>query len=241
MRWTSVLAVASLVLALAGPSFAAPDPTAQADAIFAQAKAATGGAAWDRLQGWHERGEIRRQDGQVGYEAWIDMRTLSMVSSHTADGGTVIRGFDGRTTWVIDPAGGVRLDASPGQLAAARTGAYFSVYGFFFPNRFPAQRTYVGPQSMGGAVYDVIRVTPAGGYPLDIWIDRTNHRVGALVDPDKAHPTITLLTDYRPAGGVLTPFTVETSLGGPHAVRIQRVSDLDFAAPDPAHFVAPEP
>jgi hypothetical protein len=34
---------------------------------------------------------------------------------------------------------------------------------------------------------------------------------------------------------------VETSLGGPHAVRIQRISDLDFTAPDPAHFVAPEP
>lgn len=241
MRWASVLAVASLVIVMAGPAFAAPDPSTLADAILVQAKAATGGPAWDRLQGWHEQGVIERPDGKVGYEVWIDMRNLSMVSSRTTDGATIIRGFNGRTSWMVDPAGGVRLDQSASQLAAARTSAYFSAYGFFFPTRLPAQRTYVGPQSMSGAVYDVVRVTPAGGDPLDIWIDRATHRIGAMVDPDKAHPAIILLTDYHSVAGVLAPFTIETSFGGPHPARIQHISGLDFAAPDPARFTQPEP
>lgn len=241
MRWASVLAVVALVLAFARPGAAAPDPTVQADAILAQAKAATGGAAWDRLQGWHERGVVQRSDGQVAYEAWIDLRGLSMVSSRTVDGSTVIRGYNGKTTWVIDPAGGVRLDQSAAQLMGGRMSAYFSAYGFFFPNRFPAQRAYVGPQSSGGVIYDVVRVTPAGGQPMDLWVNRASHRIGAMVDPDKTRPMIALLTDYRPAGGILAPYTVETSFGAPRAARIQRISAFDFNPLDPSRFTPPEP
>jgi hypothetical protein len=241
MRWAGVLVIAAFAVVFAGQGSAAPDPTAEADAILAHAKAASGGGAWDRLQGWHERGVIVRRDGQVDYEAWIDMRDLAIVNTRTADGATVVHGSDGRASWIIDPAGGVRFDTTSNGLAASRRNAYFSIFGYFFPKRFAAQRVYVGPQVSGGVTYDVVRVTPADGSPMELWIDRATHRIGALVDPDKAHPMIALLSDYRPVGGVMVPFTVATSFGGPRAAIVQHIGAYDFGPPDPSRFTPPQP
>lgn len=247
MRWVGVWTVVAFAAVFAGQPYVAASgmspqaAAAEGDFILAQAKAAAGGDAWDRLQGWHERGVIQRGDGQVTYETWIDLGGLGIVSTRTMDDSTVVHGADSRTSWVIDPAGGVRLDASPAQLAEGRRNAYFSAFAFFQAQRYPAQRQYVGTQLMGGATYDVVQVTPSGCAPMDLWIDRKTHRIGAIVDPDKANPLIALLADYRPTQGVLLPYTIAESFGGPRAASVQHVAAYQFSPIDPSRFSEPQP
>ncbi|MDR3512392.1 MAG: hypothetical protein P4L73_12215 [Caulobacteraceae bacterium] len=237
-----IFALAAFSAALfGGASVAAPASMAPADVLLAQAKAATGGPAWDRLQGWHERGVDNRPGQAIAYEAWIDLRSLAIVNVHTVDEVPVTRGGDGRTTWVIDPAGGVQIDPNPQAVAGARRSAYFSAYGFFFPDRLPARRAYVGPLVSNGATYDVVRVTPGDGAPMDIWIDRATHRVTAFVDPDRRHPTIALLADFRPVDGVLLPHTVAQSGGGVKPTSVEHVAAYDFNPAEAGRFTPPAP
>jgi hypothetical protein len=224
---------------LAGPAFASTDSTALADSILDQAKAVSGGAAWDRLQGWHERGVIERGDDQIDYEVWLDLHKPGMVSQIVAPGRWQTRGFDGRVAWLIDPSYGAIADPAANAIAEARRNDYFGLYGFFFPGRFHAKRDYVGPRAARDKIYDVVRVTPDGAAAMDLWIDRQTHQLTAVVDPDKAHPLIAYLKDFKPVEGVLLPFTILQSTDGSKTVSVRRVDAYDFARVDPKRFVSP--
>ena len=64
--------------------------------IVSMVKAASGGAAWDRLEVMHDAGQIITESGQVSrYEHWSDLRTLSTRAG--SGGGDMI--FDGRVAY----------------------------------------------------------------------------------------------------------------------------------------------
>ncbi|OYY91064.1 MAG: hypothetical protein B7Y45_05085 [Sphingomonas sp. 28-66-16] len=54
--------------------------------------------------------------------------------------------------------------------------------GFFFPDRFPATVSYRRSAREGGRRFDIIRVTPQGSRPLDIWFDRRTHLIKRVID-----------------------------------------------------------
>jgi hypothetical protein len=238
--------VLALVLAMMGAAVmagqaSAVDPSAQADALLRQSKAASGGAAWDRLGGWHERGVIERAGGETSYEIWLDVRRPGMVSQITAAGRWQTRGFDGKTTWVIDASDGASADAGAKAVSEARRNDYFGHYGFYFPDRFAAKREYLGAQAINNITYDVVRVTPDGGAAMDLWIDRGTHRLTALDDPTQTPATITTLTDFRQVSGVLLPFAVTQKAVGSPAVSRRRIASYDFDPVDPKRFASPTP
>jgi hypothetical protein len=82
-----------LLLAAGCESSASDEPGLQ---IVSMAKAATGGAAWDRLQIMHDAGQVILGSGQVlRYEHWVDLRTLSTRASS----GTGYMISDGRVAY----------------------------------------------------------------------------------------------------------------------------------------------
>jgi hypothetical protein len=236
-----VLAAISGVL-IAGSVGASPSQEDQADAILAGAKAVTGGAAWDQISGWHEQGTIERDGGHIRYETWLDIHRPGMISQVSGGGGRwQTRGFDGRTTWVIDDSNGAAADPSEKAMREARQGDYFSLYGFFFPHRFAAKRAYVGARATAVGTFDVVRVTPEGSGPMDLWIDRKTHQLSAVVDPDPAHPLIAFLGDFKPTDGVLLPYTVMQSGAAAAHVSVRHVVAYDFSPVDPTRFASPAP
>src|SRR5580704_15278236 len=80
---------------------AAPDPRAQA--VLAAAKAASGGAAWDQMPGWHEVGI----HNGARYETWLDPYRYGMTTQETRDGKTSDHRFNGQTIWRRNMAGEV--------------------------------------------------------------------------------------------------------------------------------------
>ncbi|MDR3512386.1 MAG: hypothetical protein P4L73_12185 [Caulobacteraceae bacterium] len=232
--------LAALVLiVLAGPAAAQDDPAARAAALLAQAKAASGGAAWDRLAGWRESGTAIIGEAQGDYDTWCDLHRLGMANHHVLAGAAQTRGFDGATVWLVDGAGQLHTSQAPLQLAIARQGAYVSAWGFFFPERFATQRVYIGSASADGADFDIVRATPEGGLPMELWIDRKTHLITRMVDRSGPRTSVAVLSDFRSIGGVVTPFVVAESDGDPKHTLELHLTAIDFGPIDPARFAPP--
>ncbi len=212
---TAFLAISFISLAFASPVFVSP---AQADEtgehLMMQLKQASGGAALDRLSGFHEIGTLGQGDHGVTYETWGDFRHLRSVSTMTQGGQKLTRGYDGRNTWTIGPDGEVRTETSPSALAEARLSSYLTIGGYFYPDRFPASFVSRGPQYVDGVSYDVVRVTAEGCAPVDFWLDRESHLLKRLTGMDQGVPFTGVVRRYHEVGGVMIPFEIMQTIGG---------------------------
>jgi hypothetical protein len=204
----------AVALALASAAAFRPARAGTADpalAVIAAAKAAMGGAAWDRIAGWHERG----RHGAVSYETWLDFRRYGARYASTRDGVTRVNGFNGRVVWDQASDGKVTISRDAGRLAEARQSAYASSFAFFLTRRFQAGFEYLGGQAEAGASFDVVRVTPEGATPIEVWVDRSTHLLNRFVDRSGAKPVTVRASDYRPVGAIRQPFRLDISDGDP--------------------------
>jgi hypothetical protein len=166
------IVAAAMAIALGACASTPPTPEAQGRRLVDQMKAAMGGSAWDSKSTFHKSGTAERGGQHVTYEAWGDMRNLKVLSLQSVGGPSFGGGFDGVVSWGRGPDGQVRTNASPEAIANARFGAYLSMSGWFFPDRFPATFVSRGRQSADGHDYDVVEVTPQGApYPVQLWLD----------------------------------------------------------------------
>ena len=204
MRWAiAILAAALATAASAAPSGSAPD--AKADALMAQCRAASGGAALDRHDAFHETGTILR-DGHAGtYEMYGDLHALRTAGVHTLDGKYGGGGFDGAVAWHIGPEGKVSTTTDPAALREARASAYFTLSAFNWPGRFPARFAYVGRKTYQGRPFEVVRVTPEGGDPADLWLDANTHLL-ERISLEGAGPAYADILENRTIDGVVIGF-----------------------------------
>ncbi len=215
----------SLGVGMASPPGTASDSAALA--ILSTSKQASGGAAWDRIAGWHERGV----HGDVSYETELDFQRYGTVFKNTRQGETKIRGYNGRVAWDEDANGHVSISTDPARLAEARQSAYGSTYAWFLADRFPARFEYLGVAADKSATYDAIRISPVGATPMDIWIDRASHLVTKLIDRSGSTSVTVTLSDFRDVGGVKINFGLLVSDGDPSHTEVGRVEDVSFTPP----------
>jgi hypothetical protein len=227
-----------LATSLAAPAVAADRAHDKATELMNQLKAASGGAALDRPDGFHETGTVVR-DGRSGtYEYWGDLHTLRSLGSHTFGKATGMGGFDGKTAWSVDPSGKVLIDSTPKGLRGARLGTYISIGGYFYPERFPAAFAYKGRRRHGSGLYDVVAVTPEGGDTAELWLDRKTHRLARLTaDADGVRSEGEILR-YQVVDGTWIGFSLSQTEGG-HQMTNQ-LSRYVYGPVDPARFSAPE-
>jgi hypothetical protein len=232
-----LMSMSFALLAAATPS-ATPDPSQ----ILARVKQATGGAAWDRIATTHTRVKLDVGGLKGTGDSWEDTHTGRSVNQYQLGPMSIGGGFDGLTAWSQDSSKQVRLEeAEEAQREAANNG-YRSALGYFFPERWPAQLEYVGEKSEGDRRFQVVRATPKGGRPFDIWIDVATQRMDRAVEKTALDTRTTFLSDYREVQGVLLPFAARSTNG--QAQYDQRVvtTAVEFNAPiDAARFAPPAP
>jgi len=206
--------IALLALALAGAVAAqapAPPPDPGAAALLARMRAACGGDAWDRVQGWSETGRVDLP-GRPGvpYEAFHSMRAPTMVTRNRIEGRIVRQsGYDGTVGWQAGPDGIARIERDPAALRRMRRDAYLSSAGWFLPARMPAAFALAGVETRDGRTFDVLRVTPEGADSFDLWVDRETRRIGRIVAGDEYAE----LGDYRTFSGICSATTGRQSDG----------------------------
>jgi hypothetical protein len=233
----AIVSLSLVVLAspvCAEPASAAPAPDAKALDVIAQAKAAMGGDAWDKLKGWHEVGV----HNGARYETWLDPQQYGMATRETGPGGTTAHGFDGRVTWRRGADSAVASDDSADAVAAAEQSDYLRLNAYFYPGRFKADLAYVGARDEAGRTYDIIHVTPAG-QGADLWFDQQTHLPSRVVIQEGAAAVTIRFTDYRAVDGVLAPFHTMVGDGDPTHDDDARITALDFGATDRAVFAPP--
>lgn len=231
------LALVLIPVAVCGPAEGAkPRPrataigyTRDAQQVLARARAASGGAGWNYLRGWHETGH----EGATPYETWQDpLRYGLRVEVREADG-LHVHGFNGQGAWTIAPSGQAAGTGDAGPVAAARTEAFFGVYGFFYPGRFDAHGDYLGVRQNAGQAYDVVEVKPWSGAARQLWFDRGTHLLARMVEA--GGPTYEF-SDYRKVGPVRVAFRI--ALAGEPA-RTRQIDALAFVPADRALFSLP--
>ncbi|MGZ5947978.1 MAG: hypothetical protein ACXWKV_15525 [Caulobacteraceae bacterium] len=225
----------ALGLALACLSGAAQARTMSvpADRVLSAARAASGGAGWKYLRGWHETGRL---DG-VAYETWIDPLRFGMRTETHEAAGVRVHGFNGQGDWEIAPGGQAVGTGDPVAVARARTAAFFTGELFLYPGRFEAKVAMLGVRQAGGQSYDVLKMEPWGGEAREVWFDRRTHLVARIVDRRGSRPTTIELSDYRKVGPVRVAFHYR--IEGPDGVHERQVESLGFAPSDRDLFSVP--
>jgi len=227
------ISAALTCLALAAPADART-MSAPADRVLMAARAASGGAGWRYLRGWHEVGHL---DG-APYETWIDPLRYGMRTETREAAGVRVHGFNGQGDWEIAPGGAATGTGDPVAVARARTAAFFSGELFLYAGRFEAKVALAGVRQAGGKSYDVLKMQPWGGNAREVWIDRRTHLVARIVDRSGPRPVTVELSDYRKVGPVRVAFHywLEAADG---AVHERQIETLAFAPPDRDLFSLP--
>jgi hypothetical protein len=223
------LAVVSVEAAKPRPRATAIGYTRDAAQVLVRARAAAGGAGWNYLRGWHETGKL----GGVPYETWLDPLRYGLRVEVREAGGVAVHGFNGQGAWTIAPSGQVTGTGDAGPVAAARTEAFYGVYGFFYPGRFDAHGDYLGVRQVGGRAFDVVEVKPWSGAARQLWFDRQTHLLARMVEANG--PTYEF-SDYRKVGPVQVAFRIAVA-GDP--ARTRQIEELTFTPTDRAKFSLP--
>jgi len=198
-------------LAMAGPSARAQD----AAALLAQSKQAAGGSAWDGVRSLHVQYRTAA-GGLAGTRGECDdVRAGRFATTYTRPQTSGGGGFDGVSPWTQFSGGySYVLGDEDARLGAANQ-SYQTCRAFWFPERHPATLAHAGARQEGERTLDVVAVTPQGGRPFEIWIDRATHLIDRVVEQQAEDVQITRFSDYRMVDGVRLPFTVRTGDGDP--------------------------
>jgi hypothetical protein len=238
--WIRGIAGAALLSCTATGAFA--QNPGKAEALIDAAKAATGGAAWDKIVTWHETGTVTAGGLSGQYESWLDLTSLHDSSQYSLGPSTGSNGWDGKRAWTTDSSREVRVETSRETVAQAAQDAYRSGYAFYFPSRFPAKREYAGTPAADGRAYEAVKITPADAEPFEVWFDPATHRVAREVQLTGGMPHTFIVSDFAAFGALQVPKkTIDRVGNNPKFDTVTQVSTIDFSGPQTLARYAPPP
>jgi hypothetical protein len=204
-----------------------PDPIA----ILAAAKAASGGSAWDALRTQHSTVTINTAGVRGTAERWADIYTGRSLIKYSIGPVSGAAGYDGKTAWSQDGSGQSRVESSDVARELAVNASYRDKLAFWFPDRAPAQITFIDRIASEGAQFDVIGIVPDGGRPFQFWINSDTHLIERLVEHEAIDTRTEYLMDLRDIEGVKVPYRVRATRGDPRQDEVVTIDKLDYNWP----------
>ena len=241
MNLVSRAAFSCFLLSPMGLVLAAAPPGHERVLIDA-AKAAMGGSAWDHQLLWHETGAVTSGGLRGHYESWLSLGSLHATSHFELGPVSGGSGWDGHQAWTTDTSREVRIETSGEAVAQAIQDAYRSGYAFFFPDRFPALITDAGTRAADGVSYAIVKVTPTGAEPFEVWFDPKTHLIVREVQLTGAQPQTFLFSDFARFDGILAPKKTITRVGNdPKYDTVTVAAGIGFGEPAITNRFAPPP
>ncbi len=206
-------------------------------------KAATGGAAWDRVTTLHLLSTLSQGRLAGTQDEWDDVRTGRYSVSTTLGPTSERDGYDGAQVWSQDSSGDVRVVAAADAVRAAQSAAYRDSFAYWFPVRRPGAVSYLRHAIEGGRGFDVLQATPTGGRPFQMWVDDKTHFLDRLVEPGAEDTDTTFLSGYRVVGGLVLPTHVRDTNGDPRydTLGIIHSAVVNAAVPSGTFALPPPP
>jgi len=233
------VATICVVLLLAPAAFAS---ALDAQQILSKAKQASGGEAWDSVRSSHVKGTLSTGGMTGTVESWDEVsggRTLDRFALGPVSGA---QGFDGSQVWSQDSSGQVRIEEGGDTREAAANDSYRRSLAFWFPGRWPATIALVGDQREGDRTFHVLRITPKGGRPYDVWVDAVTFLFDRTVEKGALETRTVFLSDYREVGGVKLPFAARSTNGEARYDQLSTVEKVELNPPlEAGMFAIPAP
>ena len=229
----AALLIASPVMPAGDMPGSGHDMATVAMSVLAHARAAAGGDDLARLRTLHWRERVTAVGLTGDGDEWDDLLTGRSAQSVSGELGPLAgsQGFDGSNAWEQDATGLAHATNSVGGLADAATQAYLTSFSYFFPGRRPGATTYTGRRLVGDRAYLVIRATPQGGHPVDLYFDPQTYLLArSIVTVSRSQTAVTDYSDYRTVAGCALPFhdRVLDARGNEFVTQVQGV-DADVA------------
>jgi len=213
-----------------------------AQEVLAKAKQASGGDAWDAIRTTYAKAKLTTSGLSGEAESWEDNLTGKHVEKYQLGPASGADGFDGKVAWSQDSSGEPRLEGGENARQGAADEAYRTAMAYWFPQRWPAQIECSGKKEEQGRTFEVLRITPEGGRPFDLWIDSTTYLIDHEVEKADIETRTSYFSDYRTVNAVKVPFAVRSTNGDQKYDQFIVAEKIEFNVPvEEARFRMPQP
>ena len=227
-----------MVLAFTAPLFA----SSTAQEVLNKAKQASGGDAWNAMRTTHASLKLETSGLNGPLEIWEDNLTGRSLVRYQLGPASGAEGFDGKTVWSEDSSGQAQADGGEEARKAAVNEAYRRTRAYWFPQRWPAQVEYSGEKEESGRKFNVLRITPKGGRPFDLWIDAGTYLFDRTVEKAEIETRTSYFSDYRTVNGVKVAFAERTTKGDAKYDQTVTMEKIEFnQAIEDSRFEMPRP
>jgi len=210
--------------------------------VLAKAKQASGGAAWDSLTSIHAKIALAVGGMKGTGESWEDVLTGRALERFKVGVFSGAEGFDGRTLWAQDTSGQAHVEEGGDARAQALNSAYCRTLAYWFPKRWEAVIEDGGSKQENDRRFRVVRITPSGGRPFDLWVDTTTYLLDRIVEKTAGETRTEYLSDYRDVSGLKLPFASRSTNGETRYDQAITVQSIELGVPlDDAMFRMPQP
>jgi Aspartyl protease/PDZ domain len=210
--------------------------------VLAKAKQAMGGEAWDAIHSTYSAGKLTTSGLTGEAEFWEDNLTGQYLEKYKLGPASGADGFDGKLVWSQDSSGEPRAEGAADARQAAADEAYRGSMAYWYPQRWAAQMECPGKKEERGKSFYVLRITPQGGRPFDLWIDATSYLFDHTVEKADIETRTTYFSDYRTVKGVKVPFAVRSTNGDTKYDQFVTQEKIEFNTPiQEAQFRMPQP
>ena len=237
-----ILFVAALILGVLTSLPAAAATPSCAQDILAKSKQAMGGKAWDGIRTTYSKGTVTTSGLNGPAESWQDNLTGKYLEKYQLGPASGADGFDGKQVWSQDSSGEPRAEGAANAKQGAADEAYRNAMAYWYPERWPAQIECSGRKEEKGKSFEVLRITPEGGRPFDLWIDIATNLFDRTVEKTDIETRTTYFSDYRTVQGVKVPFSVRSTNGEEKYDQFFKLEKTEFNVPiEEARFRMPQP
>lgn len=216
---------------MAVPSYAQLAATPTADQVLSEAKSAAGGAALDQLTSLHQISSVSTAGLSGTHDEYDDMQTGRYVAHDNLGPTATAQGFDGSKSWSTDESGVSRYRTSDNAKRAAITNTYLVTNAYWYPAHCPGRVSYLRTAVEGSRTFDVLRMLPVGGYPIEAWFDSTTHLLDRIKVTYPSGTETSYYSDYRSVAGVVLPYSERDSDGKAQDDNVATVQSVNVNVP----------
>jgi hypothetical protein len=209
----------------------ATSPDCDARLVYAKSYAATGGSAWNGVAEISAQGSVSASGLTGEFQSHADTSDGRAALHERLGSQSTTTVYDGKTYWREDYSRGVHALDSPNARSAAITAAYLNRNGYYKPDFSHASIVCLGVRADRGRSYYVTRVSPAGGLPVEQWIDARSFLIDRTVETTPTSVSITDTSDYRQTGRLVLPYSIRQGQpDDPSDDNVRRVRSYQFAS-----------
>jgi aspartyl protease/PDZ domain-containing protein len=231
-------AVAFVLLCTVASVWAADDPAS----LLARAKQAAGGEAVDRIRATNTHAKVKMGGLEGAAQSWEDVRTGSFRLEVQLGPASEAQGFDGTTAWSLDSAKQPVKEEGDDDLKGNADDAYRRTMGYWYPERWPGVIESLGQRDESGRKFDVLRITPKGGRPFELWLDANTSLIDRTIEKAETETHTTFYSDYREVQGAKMAFSLRITNGETRYDQLLTVESITInPVIDAARFAMPAP